>query len=164
MLPLITIVQTPENSLQSILGCFPAHQVNRSSPIWTIPGVNPRSAYAKTRYNALQGVLSSPTISIHHLTPQNVLQVNSGGLNGISASWNHGIATPSPKFLIMRIQYQYQLDNENSLSIQKVSTESRGRARGRAGGRGRTCRRIKKLLKNFQKIVHGPPPTRGVLF
>lgn len=85
MLPLITIVQSADHSLQSILGCLSACQVSINPMLWTVPGATHWIGISKTLYNALQGILSSPTISIHHLTPQNVSQVNSGVSSGISS-------------------------------------------------------------------------------
>lgn len=56
-----TRLHAPDSGLQSILGCLSARHDSRCRPIWTAPGVNPRSAYAKTRHNALQGQNSTLT-------------------------------------------------------------------------------------------------------
>ena len=62
MLPLPSIVQSADHAAQVNCGPLSAYQVNRSDPIWTIPGINSRSAYAKTLYNDLQGENSTPPL------------------------------------------------------------------------------------------------------
>lgn len=136
MLTYPAIVQSTDHAAQVNCGHLSAYQGSRFPMLWTIPGVNHGIGISKTRHNALQGIFSSQTISEHHWTPQNALQVNCGGLNGIPAILNHGIPMSSLRFLIMINQYQYQLDNENSLSLAK-SFGRKSWPRGRAGGRAR---------------------------
>lgn len=145
MFPLITIVQTPENSLQSILGCFPAYQANRSRPIWTIPGVNPRSAYAKTRHNALQGKNSTP---YHIDTLPDALKRLTSQFRPIPRDLNR--STP-PAFVHSRVfrptkrpQNKYEFSfisiffHMNGFSYENIfKSESSGYLHTRAGGRAR---------------------------
>lgn len=152
------IVQTPENSLQSILGCLSAHQVSINPMLWTIPGVNHGTGISKSPVNDLQGIFSSQTISAYHLTPKNTLQVNYGGLNGIS-----GMAFPwysigpdtdrlhrsyldlhsDPKQntehnFTEKMFSRQNFPTENFFSTENIFNSQKSWPRGRAGGRART--------------------------
>lgn len=78
-------LQTPENSLQSIVGCLSAYQGSINPMLWTIPCPNHGIGIPKAPVNAPQDFFSSQTISMHHLTQQNAAQVNSGVSSGISS-------------------------------------------------------------------------------
>lgn len=157
MLPLITILQTPDHAAQVNCGRLSAFQGSINPMLWTIPGVNHGIGTPKTPVNALHGIFSSQTISAYHLTPKNALQVNSGGLNGISGMafpWYsigpdtdrlhrsyldlHSVAKRNTENNFTKNPFSRQnFPTENPFSTENIFKSQKSWPRQRAGGRAR---------------------------
>ena len=159
-------LQTPEKSLQSIVGCLSACQGSRFPMLWTIPCSNHGTGISKTLHNALQGIFSSQTIYIHHLTQQNAAQVNSGGLNGISGMalpwYLTGLDTDRLRRSYLDLHSDPKQNTEHNFTEKMFSVSflrmhfqyGKFPIPARASGRARACVRVEELkrpLKIFKK-------------
>ena len=81
MFPLPNIDPNQDRALCAITSAFLRPMVGMDCPqamASCIPAVQGKIHSRKTRYNALQGIFSTQTISAHHWTRENAAQVNSG--------------------------------------------------------------------------------------